>query len=120
VLLLIITIAVVKSDKVHFRVLFLVFLAILVRSAERLNQYGLKHWEEFATQNYFDDGGIFICIMVSAPIVLVSFAMLLSYLREASQLLVQVKRAEIKGKYGKKKSAKGSSKRVKKGAVKED
>lgn len=120
VLLLIITIAVVKYDGVKIRVSFLVLLAVLVKSAEMMNQYGSKHWEDFATQNYFDDGGIFMCITVSAPIVLLSFGMLLSYLREASQLLVQVKRAEIKVKYGKKKSAKSGGKTAKKDVKKEN
>jgi len=121
VLLLIITVAVIKYDGIKTRVSFLIFLAIIVRSAEMLNQYGSKHWEDFATQNYFDEGGIFVCIMVSAPIVFVSFLMLIAYLREAGQLLVQVKRAEIKQKYSTKKSSKKSrSKKIKKDVGKED
>lgn len=85
-----------------------------------LNQYGSKHWEDFATQNYFDEGGIFVCIMVSAPIVFVSFLMLIAYLREAGQLLVQVKRAEIKQKYSTKKSSKKSSKKSRSKKIKKD
>jgi len=120
VLLLIVTVAVIRYDGIKTRVSFLITLAILVRSAEILNQYGSKNWEQFATQNYFDEGGVFVCIMVSAPIVFISFVMLVAYLREASQLLVQVKRAEIKQKYSKKKSAKSGSKKVKKDVGKVD
>lgn len=120
VLLLIITFAVIRYDGMKMRVSFLILLAILVRSAEMLNHYGSKNWEDFATQNYFDEGGIFVCIMVSAPIVFTSFIMLVAYLREASQLLVQVKRAEIKQKYSKKKSSKNGNKPVKKEIGKEE
>ena len=109
-----------KNDGVKIRVSFLVLLGALVKSAERMNQYGSKHWEDFATQNYFDDNGIFMCIMVSAPIVLLSLGMLMSYLREASQLLVQVKRSEIRLKHGKKKSAKSGSQTLKKDVKKEN
>lgn len=80
------------------RMLLLFFVAVMVRSAEMLNRYGANNWETFATQNYFDEKGIFISIMMSAPLLMVSFIMLISYLREASGLLVQVKRQQLKEK----------------------
>ena len=80
------------------RLILLTVMAGIVRSAEWLNAYGAKNWETFATQNYFDNNGIFISIMISAPLLLMSFFMLISYLREASTLLVEVKRHELKGK----------------------
>jgi len=108
------TILVIRCDGIRVRVAFLIFLAIIVRSVERLNQYGSTHWHEFATQNYFDEGGIFASLMISLPLVIFSFLMLISYLREASQLLVEVKRREITEKRRKKgsKSGKTSKKNI--------
>lgn len=77
------------------RIGFLVTVGILVRCAERFNSLGAEHWESFATQNYFDKNGIFIGILFCGPLLLYCFMLLFIYLREAAQLLVQVKRAEI-------------------------
>jgi len=80
-------------------VCLLVFVGIVTRSAEWLNAQGQEHWESFATQDYFDKRGIFIGIMLCAPLLLNSLMMLLFFMKEASKLLIQVKRSEIKNKY---------------------
>ena len=80
------------------RVTLLVIIFIVVRSAEWLNAQGEEHWELFATQDYFDKRGIFVGIMLSGPLLLDSLMMLLFFMREASSLLVQVKRTEIQRK----------------------
>lgn len=74
----------------------LVLIGGIVRSAEYLNHWASQHWEEFATQDYFDKRGVFIAIMVSGPLLLDSFVMLFLFLSEAGSLLVQVKKEEIK------------------------
>ena len=73
-------------------------IAGLVRSAELLNSYAAKNWRQFATQNYFDHRGIFTTVMLCGPLLFDSLILLLLLLREASQLLVQVKTAELKKK----------------------
>lgn len=78
------------------RIGVMVFIAVLVRSAERLNRLAARHWTSLATQNYFDAKGIFLSVMLCAPLLLDCLLMLFVYLREASQLLVQVKTAQIK------------------------
>jgi len=87
---------------------------IMVRSAERLNNLGGEHWESFATQNYFDKRGIFISLMVSAPLLCVSVLMLIAFLREASGLLVEVKTHEFKAKAKAKNAAEKGKKSGKK------
>ena len=103
------------------RLALLSFMFGIVRSAEWLNKYGARTWEKYATQNYFDEKGIFVSLMLSAPILLMAFFMLISFLREASSLLVEVKRHEIQQK---KKSAAGKSngdtRRAKKSSKKND
>ncbi|KAG7363037.1 transmembrane protein [Nitzschia inconspicua] len=80
------------------RVFVLVLIGVIVRSAEYLNSWGAQHWEEFATQDYFDKRGVFVGIMISGPLLLDSLIMLFLFLSEAGSLLVQVKKEELKRK----------------------
>lgn len=90
------------------------FIAILVRSAEWLNTKGEEHWESFATQDYFDKRGIFVGIMLCGPLLLDLIVMLLFFMREASLLLVEVKRTEIQRKKLKEKKTKGKRSKTQK------
>ena len=76
----------------------MITIALVVRAAEWINGWSAEHWQSFATQNYFDRRGIFIGIMLCFPLLVDCFVMLLFFLREASQLLVQVKTQELKKK----------------------
>lgn len=49
---------------------------VLVYSAERLNALGTRHWQKFAGQNYFDTRGIFTSALLSAPLMITMFAVL--------------------------------------------
>mmetsp|Transcript_35007 Transcript_35007/g.84723 ORF Transcript_35007/g.84723 Transcript_35007/m.84723 type:complete len:264 (-) Transcript_35007:8-799(-) len=85
------------------RVSALFVIGVLVRSAEWFNTVAAEHWESFATQDYFDSRGIFISIFLSGPLLLDSLMMLFMYVAEAGQLLVEVKKREMKDKQKKKK-----------------
>mmetsp|Transcript_20064 Transcript_20064/g.26631 ORF Transcript_20064/g.26631 Transcript_20064/m.26631 type:complete len:246 (-) Transcript_20064:393-1130(-) len=98
-----------KRASFHSRIILLVFLFLLVRSAEYLNAYGNDHWEDFATQNYFDKGGIFIGLLFSCPLLLNCLIMLVCYMREAGSLLVEVKKMEMVAKKKKKNKDKGEA-----------
>lgn len=80
------------------RVVMLIFVGIVVRSAEYINSWAAGEWRSFCTQNYFDKQGIFISIFLCAPLLIDSFIMLVMFLREAADLLIQVKRSEMKKK----------------------
>lgn len=82
-------------------VLFFVVAAI-VGSAERWNTWGANNWRRFATQNYFDEHGVFATSVVCAPLLTLGFVMLFNFLGQAASLLVTVKRNELK-QYAKKK-----------------
>jgi len=84
-----------KNVRLAPRLVYMIAVFAFVRSAEYLNDYGRANWEQIATQNYFDQQGIFVSVMISAPLLLDSLIMLFIYLREASQLLVVVKRRQI-------------------------
>ena len=48
--------------------------------AETLNAAAADHWEAFAAQNYFDARGVFFSALVSGPLLLVLFAVLVGAL----------------------------------------
>lgn len=98
-----------KDRGVTPRVCLLVFIGVVVRSEEWLNEQGAKHWEQFATQDYFDKRGIFIGLMLSGPLLLDSLMMLIYFMMEASTLLIKVKRNEFKQRPKKKKGEKKNS-----------
>lgn len=95
---LVIIAAVILSRKggIYIRMGLMVFIGIIVRLAERLNDMGANRWKEFATQNYFDRSGIFMGITVCAPLLLVCLFMLISMMREASSLLGDVQQSKMK------------------------
>lgn len=93
------------------RVAIMLCIGILVRSAERLNSYAALHWQECCTQNYFDSKGVFMGLFLCGPLLVDSFLMLVIFLREASQLLVQVKTMELKRKKEAKKKKNEESKK---------
>uniref|UniRef100_A0A7S2UMC0 Transmembrane protein 18 n=1 Tax=Attheya septentrionalis TaxID=420275 RepID=A0A7S2UMC0_9STRA len=126
VVMLLSTVMVVRSDSLAARMVLMVLIVVLVKLSEWLNEYGAQHWESFSTQNYFDKKGIFMGILFCAPLLLDCFLMLLAFLREASQLLIDVKKMEVQ-KNRKKKTGTAASKttapvgrRKKKESKKED
>jgi len=121
------TIFVIKRGGMTSRMILLGIIAIIVRSAEYLNQWGNTNWESFATQDYFDTKGIFVSLMLSGPLLFLSFFMLIAFLREATTLLVQVKKFELKEKHRKTTASKngngkgkGKKKSGKKNSAKQD
>lgn len=50
--------------------------ATVVYFAERINSIAAQHWERFATQAYFDSHGIFCSAVLSAPLLLSMFVIL--------------------------------------------
>lgn len=101
------TVTVIKRGDTAPRFGLLVFIAIVVRLAERINAYAGERWEDIATQNYFDTNGVFVLIFLAVPLLLDCVIMLVSFMREASSLLVEVKTRELKEKG--KKRAKGNT-----------
>lgn len=109
VLMFVLSLAVSRRDgPLTPRVCVLLFIGIVVRSAERLNSLGSQHWKSFATQDYFDSRGVFVGIMLCGPLLLDCLMMLFMFLREASTLVVQVKKEELKRKKKKKDSNNGT------------
>mmetsp|Transcript_7150 Transcript_7150/g.19923 ORF Transcript_7150/g.19923 Transcript_7150/m.19923 type:complete len:281 (-) Transcript_7150:124-966(-) len=103
------TVALIKRGGTATRFGMLVFIAVLVRLAERINAYAGNRWEDIATQNYFDTNGVFVLIFLAVPLLLDCVIMLVSFMREASGLLVEVKTMEMKKKGSSSKQKKKSN-----------
>ena len=93
------------SRKKYGRVFLMCIITAIIVSAQYINSYAAIHWESFATQNYFDQNGIFLSIMLCAPLLINSLGLLISLVLEAASLLVKVKVKELEAKKGKGKKA---------------
>mmetsp|Transcript_9372 Transcript_9372/g.20187 ORF Transcript_9372/g.20187 Transcript_9372/m.20187 type:complete len:240 (+) Transcript_9372:47-766(+) len=115
-----------NGANMYLRLGFMIVIGAIVRLSEYLNGIGARRWRDFATQNYFDRGGIFMGIMVCAPLLVTCAGMLFSLIREASYLLVDVKKMKLQQKQraqsrGKKtKQGKGGSSGKKKSSKKDN
>jgi hypothetical protein len=58
------------------QLLVLLTAVVSVLSASELNALGRVHWASFATQNYFDAGGVFISVVWSTPMIIIAFFVL--------------------------------------------
>ncbi|KAG2427704.1 hypothetical protein HYH02_014535 [Chlamydomonas schloesseri] len=72
--------------------------AATVWSSERLNALGAEHWRSFAGQNYFDRTGVFMSSVVSGPLLVAMFIVLINYLISCSAMLVEAKKKELRHK----------------------
>jgi len=83
-----------KNNTAQMVLLVLALAGVL--SASRLNAYGSTHWREWGvSQNYFDTFGVFVSCMLSLPLIITSFGILLNAVVRASNMLVKVKRKQL-------------------------
>ena len=68
----------------------------LVSLAEPLNTLAAQRWRSFATQNYFDKRGVFASVLFCGPLLLIAFVILVMLLLSVADMLVSVKRAELR------------------------
>lgn len=111
VFVIITTYVTIKKGDMYIQMGLMVVLGLIVRCAEKLNQIGNSRWRDFATQNYFDKNGIFMGIMICAPLLMVCFIMLVSLIREAKSLLVDITKLKKQAKENAKKKKPEKSKK---------
>ena len=100
---------------VNFQMVSFVVICVVVFFAENLNTFLGLNWREFATQNYFDSGGLFLSTVFSAPLMLLVFTQMVRSrkhirggaprltclaqqilaLKRSMELVVEVKRLEL-------------------------
>lgn len=92
--LLVLAVASRKHSNVQMAMFFCVLLSVY--AAERMNIYLHRHWKSFARQPYFDSHGVFLSVVWSGPLLLVSALILFNSLLTLTSLMVKWKRAELK------------------------
>ena len=78
------------------QMVLLVALLAVVRCAEWINGVAGRHWELFASQQYFDKHGVFVSVMLSVNLLLAAFFILGNALRASVAMLIEVKKKEFK------------------------
>ena len=88
-----------------------VLSVVIVFNAERLNGFLSTHWHMFSRENYFDESGAFVSLVVSLPLLINMLVVLVNYSVMFMQTLVvmQKERLGMNGKGGAKKKASASS-----------
>ena len=69
---------------------------IIVTCAQYINQWCFDNWQLFSNQNYFDPSGLFITVLLSLPLCIISLIALILALYNASRLVIKVKTFEFK------------------------
>jgi hypothetical protein len=79
----------------ELQVFLFAMICILVFSAEYINAFAQEHWKEFAGQDYFDKRGVFTSTLLSGPLLISGFTLMICTLFVSADLLVKVKRTEL-------------------------
>jgi len=88
-----------SRKKTQFQSLLFFVLVVVVYLAEPLNRWCLDNWKLFTRNEYFDKNGWFISIVFSGPLIIDLVVMLVNFMIEMSDMIVKVKRAELRQKY---------------------
>eukprot|EP01039_Chlorochromonas_danica_P010225 gene10225-11319_t len=96
----IILLTLVFFTRKNVEIQFLIFILAcgIVFFAENINFWAALHWRELTRQNYFDEHGVFMSIMVSMPLLVIAFIQLVNLLTIVSSELITTKRKEIQQK----------------------
>ncbi|CAL5004619.1 unnamed protein product [Urochloa decumbens] len=93
-ILLLVTI--VSRRNVNFQLILSALTFSGVFLAERINTFLGQNWKSFSSQNYFDPQGLFISVIWSGPLLLITILILVNTLVTLCMLIVRWKRAELR------------------------
>lgn len=74
--ILMITLVLLTRKKIEFQFILFLFSCSIVFFAESINYWCAFNWRSFTRQNYFDEHGVFMSIMVSMPLLVIAFIQL--------------------------------------------
>ncbi|KAI9912919.1 hypothetical protein PsorP6_005167 [Peronosclerospora sorghi] len=73
-----------------------VLIIMLVVGTEPINGWARQNWQQFATQRYFDEHGVFMSIFYAGPLLVAGFFQLVLSMKNMVHMVVLVKRAEYR------------------------
>ncbi|XP_017773255.1 PREDICTED: transmembrane protein 18 [Nicrophorus vespilloides] len=80
----------------NLQALLFFFLLLLVYFSEKINEIASNNWHIFSRQQYFDSNGLFISVVFSMPILLNCMLMVGQWLYQSTQLMKNLKLAQLK------------------------
>ncbi|KAI5705107.1 hypothetical protein M8J76_016473 [Diaphorina citri] len=80
----------------NIQIVLFVVLLLLVYFSENLNEFAHNNWRSFARHEYFDEKGMFISIVFSIPLLLNCMILVALWLYQSSQLMIHLKKAQLK------------------------
>ncbi|KAJ6803240.1 transmembrane protein 18 [Iris pallida] len=89
-------VVIISRRNVNFQLCLSLLSFSGVYLAERINTFLAKNWKSFAGQNYFDPHGLFISVLWSGPLLLLSMLIMVNTLITLCQLIIKWKRAELR------------------------
>lgn len=92
--------ALLTRNYCNFQVVLFLVLLLLVYFSENINELAAQNWNLISRQQYFDSKGMFISLIFSVPILLNCMVMMASWLWQSSELMVRIKRAQLKQSLG--------------------
>jgi uncharacterized membrane protein YozB (DUF420 family) len=93
-ILLLVTI--ISRRNVNFQLILSALTFSGVFLAERINTFLGQNWKSFSSQNYFDPQGLFVSVVWSGPLLLITILILVNTLVTLCMLIVRWKRAELR------------------------
>ncbi|XP_078435198.1 tmem18 [Wolffia australiana] len=89
-------VAIISRKNVNLQLCLSIIAFSGVLLAERINSLLGHNWESFAGQNYFDSSGVFMAVLWSGPLLLISIFIVVNTLFTLVKLIIQWKRAELR------------------------
>ncbi len=91
----------VKPHSLSFSLLFPFLTSLFcsvfgVFSAQRINSIAQENYKSFAGQAYFDQGGFFVSVMWSAPLLVLATCILVNLLLQTCAMMAQVKAQQFR------------------------
>ncbi|CAK9297524.1 unnamed protein product [Gordionus sp. m RMFG-2023] len=75
----------------NIQAIYFAILLSIVYFAENINKYGAIYWKNFSNHQYFDSNGVFISLVLSAPILINCLLIICNWLWNASLLLNNIR-----------------------------
>ncbi|TMW62540.1 hypothetical protein Poli38472_005158 [Pythium oligandrum] len=94
-LLLLVTVFLTRH-RLYVQFALFVAIILLLVVTEALNTWARANWRRIATQQYFDQRGVFMGIFYGAPLLVTGFFQLMLNMANMVQMLILVKRAEFR------------------------
>ncbi|KAG5889455.1 hypothetical protein JTB14_016435 [Gonioctena quinquepunctata] len=98
--------AILTRNYGNFQALLFFCLLLLVYFSESINKLASTNWKIFSRQELFDSNGLFISVVFSMPILMNCILMVGSWLYQSTQLMTNLKMAQLKEQIRKEKEIK--------------